>query len=482
MPAPVQLDGLVIDGEEHALVDTKARAALTDTTSGQSFKFGVDANGNFGYHKTVGGADTVIPFKTVKEQTKTITSNGTYNAKVTDNVDGYAEVDVQVSGGGTPPVLDSLAITQNTQAGHPITPPSGVDGYNSITVNVTPNVDRKVITGTAPFSQTFVASQQAIPLDGYSQVQVNITGGSSSTLVSKTVNIGTSQNHQTIVLDPSEESPAADGYSDVTLVVDVPTQGGDCNIRSQAQWDALTLAEKKALGLTIIKNSLSQVSGSWYDLSNASSEYLPYSSNVIGDASINNFDATSYSWGGFTLSNTLTANVDGIGVDIFGRPDASQGHPNVEAVYCDLGDVNTDFTAYLVCKYSVDFAYSAIIGASYQESSGNCAYIIEAGMNNVEGVCGGSSVVGDAHTADTYIVLVIRNNNKNISFFKNGVKGTDRTAYNVGRYVTLTTPYPNGTAYCTQITAAYAGVVNLAETDDIINANIENLMRKFNIT
>ena len=266
MPTPVQLDGLRIDGEEHAFIDTKARAALTDTASGQSFKFGVDANGNFGYHKTVGGADTVIPFKTVKEQTKTITTNGTYNAKVTDNVDGYAEVDVQVSGGGTPPVLDSLAITQNTQAGHPITPPSGVDGYNSITVNVTPNVDRKVITGTAPFSQTFTASQQAMPLDGYSQVQVNISGGSSSTLVSKTVNIGTSQNHQTIVLDPSEESPAADGYSDVTLVVDVPTPGGNCNIRTQAQWDALTFAEKRSLGLTVIRDSNNQANGVWYNM------------------------------------------------------------------------------------------------------------------------------------------------------------------------------------------------------------------------
>lgn len=266
MPTLVQLDGLVIDGEEHALVDTKARAALTDTTSGQSFKFGVDANGNFGYHKTVGGADTVIPFKTVKEQTKTITTNGTYNAKVTDNVDGYAEVDVQVSGGGNPPVLDSLAITQNTQAGQPITPPTGVDGYNSITVNVAPNVDRKVIIGTAPFSQTFTASQQATPLDGYSQVQVNISGGSSSTLVSKTVNIGTSQNHQTIVLDPSEESPAADGYSDVTLVVDVPTPGGNCNIRSQAQWDALTFAEKRSLGLTVIRDANNQANGIWYNM------------------------------------------------------------------------------------------------------------------------------------------------------------------------------------------------------------------------
>ena len=258
--------------------------------------------------------------------------------------------------------------------------------------------------------------------------------------------------------------------------------GGNCNIMDKAAWDALTFEQKKASRLTVIKNSLTDLTGAWYDLTTATSDNIPYSRNIIGDASIDNFDATSHSWGGFTLSNTLTANADGIGVDIFGRPDASQGHPDVEFVYCDLGDVNTDFTAYLVCRYSTDFAYSAIIGASYQESSGNCAYIIESGLNNVAGVCGSSSVFGSAHTANTYIVLAIRNDNKNISFFKNGVKGPDRMAYNVGRYVTLTTPYPNGTNYSTQITAAYAGVVAEAEPDSTVLENIKYLMEKFNIS
>ena len=263
MPTPVQIDQIQKDNETHDIKDKKSRAALTDTTSGTIFQFGIDSNGNYGYIKA--GADTVTPFKTVGTRPTQITSNGTYTAKTDINKDGYSEVSVNVPSGGSP-VLDSLAITQNTQAGQPITPPTGVDGYNSITVNVTPNVDRKVITGTAPFSQTFTASQETTPLDGYSQVQVNITGGSASTLVSKTVNIGTSQNHQTIVLDPSEESPAADGYSDVTLVVDVPAPGGSCNIRTQAQWDALTFAEKRSLGLTVIRDANNQANGVWYNM------------------------------------------------------------------------------------------------------------------------------------------------------------------------------------------------------------------------
>ena len=40
-----------------------------------SFKFGVDSDGNYGYVKNIGGADTVIPFKTVGELASPIKSN-----------------------------------------------------------------------------------------------------------------------------------------------------------------------------------------------------------------------------------------------------------------------------------------------------------------------------------------------------------------------------------------------------------------------
>ena len=68
-----------------------------------------------------------------------------------------------------------------------------------------------------------------------------------------------------------------------------------------------------------------------------------------------------------------------------------------------------------------------------------------------------------------------------MSFFKNGSKGEDKTANNVSRYVALATDYPNGNAYGTNITVAYAGVVNEAESDNVILQNIDNLMTKFNI-
>lgn len=374
-------------------------------------------------------------------------------------------VDVNVP---MPSIQTDRQVTMDT-SGY-INPESGYDAMS--TVYVTVPAQPSIQTGK---SVTLSSSGDIYPDSGYDAME------------SVHVNVPTQPNIQSsksVTLSQSGTVTPDAGYDAMEEVVVTVSGGGggNCNIMDKVTWDALPFAEKKRSGLTVIKNSLTDLIGEWYDLTTATSDYLPYSRNIIGDASIDNFDATSHSWGGFTLSKPLIANADGIGVDIFGRPDAEQGHPDVEFVYCDLGDVNTDFTAYIVCKYSVDFAYSAIIGASYEESAGNCAYIIEAGMNNVESVCGGSSVVGDAHTANTYIVLAIRNNNKNISFFKNGVKGIDRTAYNVGQYVTLTTPYPNGTNYCTQITAAFAGVVAEAEPDSTVLENINHLMEKFNIS
>jgi len=49
-------------------------------------------------------------------------------------------------------------------------------------------------------------------------------------------------------------------------VVDVPTPSGSCNIRTQAQWDALTFAEKRSLGLTVIRDANNQANGVWYNM------------------------------------------------------------------------------------------------------------------------------------------------------------------------------------------------------------------------
>lgn len=209
--------------------------------------------------------------------------------------------------------------------------------------------------------------------------------------------------------------------------------------------------------------------------------YLPFSSlsNIICEAHIDNFDPTAYTWGSgnnpFTLTNLLTANSDGKGVDVNAKTQQ-------DYVYCDLGSANTNFTAYLVFKYTVDYGYGRVISTSYRQTTGEAAYIMEDGMTMLRGGLWGSDPrFGNAHTAGSYIVVAMRNNNKTMSFFKNGIKGSDATANNVGQYIALASDYPNETGYATNITVAYAGVVNEAERDDIILQNIDNLMTKFNI-
>ncbi len=210
--------------------------------------------------------------------------------------------------------------------------------------------------------------------------------------------------------------------------------------------------------------------------------YLPYSSlsNIICEAHIDNFDPTAFTWGNgnnpLTLTNLLTANGDGKGVDVNGK--AQQDY-----VYCDLGSTNTNFTAYLVFKYTVEYGYGRVISTSYQQTTGEAAYIAEDGLTMLRGGLWGSDPrFGEAHTIGSYIVVAMRNNNKTMSFFKNGSKGEDKTANNVSRYVALATDYPNGNAYGTNITVAYAGVVNEAESDNVILQNINNLMTTFNIS
>lgn len=81
-------------------------------------------------------------------------------------------------------------------------------------------------------------------------------GGSTPTLISKNISANGIYNAQ---------DDNADGYSSVN--VNVSGGGGNCTINTKTQWDALTFAQKKAQGLTVIKNS-GEVTGEWFDYSN----------------------------------------------------------------------------------------------------------------------------------------------------------------------------------------------------------------------
>lgn len=87
-------------------------------------------------------------------------------------------------------------------------------------------------------------------------------GGSTPTLITKNINANGIYNAQ---------DDNADGYSSVNVNVS-GGGGGNCTINTQAQWDALTFAQKRAQGLTVIKNS-GETTGKWFDFSSIS---LPF--------------------------------------------------------------------------------------------------------------------------------------------------------------------------------------------------------------
>lgn len=93
----------------------------TNVIKAENFAKDVTILGITGTHE--GGSTPVLV-------TKTITTNGTYNAS-TDNADGYSQVTVSVSGGGSG-VINPGTFYENGV----YTPTAGVDGYAPVTVAI----------------------------------------------------------------------------------------------------------------------------------------------------------------------------------------------------------------------------------------------------------------------------------------------------------------------------------------------------------
>lgn len=129
----------------------------------------------------------------VKNQNKTITENGVYTAD--SGYTGLGRVSVNVE--TTEPTLASLTVTPSKTA-QTITPPSGTDGYNTVSVNaVTASVDSDIVaenikkdveilgvTGTyegiTPSGTITITSNGTTDVTNYASAEVNVSGGGGS--------------------------------------------------------------------------------------------------------------------------------------------------------------------------------------------------------------------------------------------------------------------------------------------------------------
>lgn len=142
--------------------------------------------------------------------TKTITQNGTYNAS-SDNVDGYSSVTVNVSGGGgTYQAKTNISPTTSSQT---IRPDSGYDALSSVQINAMP-------TGTAgtPTATKGTVSNHSITV---TPSVTNTTG-----YITGSTKTGTAVTVSASELVSGSETKTANGTYNVTnlasLVVNIP--------------------------------------------------------------------------------------------------------------------------------------------------------------------------------------------------------------------------------------------------------------------
>ena len=259
--------------------------------------------------------------------------------------------------------------------------------------------------------------------------------------------------------------------------------GGSVNRVTKEAWSAMTYEEKVNAGLTIVGDETS-IYGKWYDYSNTTSEgaYLPNSdlTSIITFANADNFDSSSLFWGTgtnpVTLQDYKTLDTDSVYFDVY--TSGTLG-------YVDLGSQNRSVTVYAILKVAEEQATTTVRHLSA---------IVNKTANGGLIVCGNDYVHVTAWTNDSitdipateFYVLAMRFDGSSGHFNVNG-QTYSRTVSLFSQYLTIgRTTYNGGNSGTYEEPAnmyvKFLSVVDGAESDEVVAANVQNLMDIYNIS
>ncbi|WP_405373297.1 hypothetical protein [Pseudobutyrivibrio sp.] len=143
---------------------------------------------------------------------------------------------------------------------------------NNTTVNVTPDAGKDVMDSVAVTVQVpeqSIETGRSVTYSSGGTYTVNPSGDyDAMDSVEVTVQTPRLQPSKSVTLSQSgtiTPDPNFDAMEEV--VVTVSGGGGDCNIMDKSTWDAMSFADKKRSGLTVIKNNEYDTTGYWFDYS-----------------------------------------------------------------------------------------------------------------------------------------------------------------------------------------------------------------------